>query len=204
MNINGISYLDFFKATKSAYELISGSPIKHDSIIRKFLNNQLFPNQCLGENEHRLKDLFLENISKSENDNSSMPNQCIVITFNTYDTSEENPTLESHDNFICLNSEAVNKKLRNLFLNNFPDNDGISDTVLSHSLVEDKISDLCDDDIDEIEKLNEQLRSLYSDDICQWLLDNFEIDDLISDDFFCEYLWMNQYSISYETSDVFF
>lgn len=205
MKIIGTDYNSLFAATKAAYERISGNEVKRDSLIRQFLNLQFFPNQHVGENEHRVPELF-------EDKAEEKPTRANAVIIDYYDHDERgNQTLDYSNSYICITTEATNRKLRELFVNYYPEHaDG--EKISEASMVENKIESLAweeaendEDSFDTIkQRIEDEVREMSVNDASDWLLEHFDIDDLTDDSFFGDFLHCDLHKIRCESCEVFY
>ena len=211
MKIIGISLDQFLLNTKTAFSAANISDIKRDSIVRKFLNFQLFPNQNPGENESRLLELFDDQSEEKEKEKNivmmDLPSHASIVTLSFYEHNDNGSLIfDYHNQFICYGSEAINSKLKSLFESNYPEHaDGFF--ILNSMLITRKIESLsCDSDgllCESIEnEITKDVNSMSSSEACEWLLSNFTIDDLTDDGFFSDYLHSEMLKISYSHSEV--
>lgn len=210
MKIIGTTYEDFFNATKAAYEAISGNHVQRDALIRKLLNLQFFPNQNIGENEHRIPSLFEDN--HEERNTVQLPTQANTVLIDYYDYDDnDNFTLSHSNSYVCMTTEATNKKLLQLFINHYPENaDGSK--IIDHQMVTDKIEEMAweqanedDDEYKSIKsKIESEIEEMSVSEACDWLTDSFSIDDLIRDDFFGDFLHNDFHKIRYENCEIFY
>lgn len=206
MKIIGTTYEQFMKSTLNALGPIVGNWDIRDAKVRKFLTRQLFPEQNIGENEHRLHELF-----QAEEDKPTpvveKPNAANIVILERYESGEHGNYLESVDTYVCMTTEATNNKLKDLFQNYYSEHaDGSK--ILDAHMVEEKIESLCwdeDGEYDEaLQKMNQEVSEFDTNEACEWLLENFEIDELITDAFFGDFLNFDLYKIRYEHSEIIY
>lgn len=194
MKIIGISFEQFLENTKSAFSAANISNIQRDSLVRKFLNFQLFPNQNTGENEHRLQELFSEEVD------TSPATHVIVITFERYEhNSVGDLRLWDSTPFVCGTSEAAEKKLRDLFIDYYPEHAHGEHLLENSRMVEDFVDRSEDNDEGE---LTEKVMGMDFDEARDWLLENFSLDDLTDEGFFSDFLSQELYKIRVETAEI--
>lgn len=194
MQIINISYSDFFKATKDAFSASNISSVKRDSIVRRFLNHQLFPNQNLGENESRLSELFID-----KKEPEPKETHATVVMLEHYENNNEGNILVDVNSYVCIGKDAVNKKLAKLFSNNFPDFDG--ERMLDSKTITDAIERIALDENDEA-LIYEEIAEMSSSEIESWMLKNISIDELTEDSFFGDFLNLDTRKIRYEYSEI--
>ena len=123
-----------------------------------------------------------------------------VVMLEMFGTDERGNTMsEGLNTYICISTDAINAKLRYLFSANYPDYSG--QRMLESYYVTETISSLADDEEDE-EKMIEDIERMSSDEIETWLLENIDIDTLVSDDFFCDFLHAGMLKISYDFTNI--
>lgn len=198
MQINNISYSRFFEATKAAFDKANIANVQRDSVVRRFLNNQLFPNQNVGENESRLKELFSDEKPVAQ-ETLNLPTHAAVVLLEHYENNEQGNVLQSIDTYVCVGEEAINKKLAELFSFNYPDFDG--ERILDSSLVVDEIERIAHDEDDE-EIITQEICEMSSSEAEEWLLKNVSIDELVSDSFFGDFLNLDTLRIRFEHSEI--
>jgi len=195
MNIIGITYKQFLSNTKKAFSAANISDVKRDSVIRKFLTHQLFPDQEVGENESRLHTLF---------DNEETPKRDItrvaVMTVTNYDSMGGLDIVDSIDSYICVDDDdVVRAKMRELFILNNTENTGFN--IYDHQIIDDYIEDNSHDE-DDAELIRKELSEMDEIEIENWLLEHIDIYDLLSDDFFLELINLGHTSFQIEYKDV--
>jgi hypothetical protein len=204
MKIIGTTYEQFFKATKAALAPLIGNDEIRDSKLRSFLNRQLFPKQNTAENEHRIPELF----QQSEKVVESQPSHACVVILEKYENDDSGNSLVDVDSYICIGTSATNKKLIWLFENFYSEHaNGLK--ILDAHIVESKIESLCEDmriydeELDAaITKMTDQISEFSDTESCEWLVENFDIDELITDEFFGDFLNADMYRIRYEHSEI--
>lgn len=203
MKIIDTTYEQFTKSTLAALAPLVGNTEIRDSKVRQFLTRQLFPEQNIGENESRLPELFQEKEVQAK----ELPNNANVVILERYDDGEQGFSLESFDTYVCISIEATNDKLKNLFESYYSEHADGSKILDSH-MIESKIESLCwseDGEYDDaLKKMTEEVSEFNTNEACEWLLENFDIDELISDDFFGSFLNLDLYKIRYEHSKIMY
>lgn len=198
MQINNISYSKFFEATKAAFDKANIANVQRDSVVRRFLNNQLFPNQNVGENESRLKELFTDE-KPAIKEECSAPTHAAVVLLEKYENNDSGNELIGVDTYVCVGEDAINKKLADLFSQNYPDFDG--ERILDSSMVIDEIERIAHD-VDDEELITQEISEMSSSEVEEWLLKNVDIDELVSDSFFGDFLNLDTLKISYDHTEI--
>lgn len=201
MKIIGTNYETFFNATKAALAAFVGNDKIASSKVRKVLNLQFYPEQNIGENEHRLPELFQAQEAKEQ----ELPTHANVVMLEHYENDDRGNILERVDTYICVGTDATDNKLKDLFESYYSEHaDGSK--ILDAHMVERKIEALCWDEDgeydDALDAMTEKVREFSTNEACEWLIENFDIDDLITNDFFGDFLNMDLYRIRYEHSDI--
>ncbi len=210
MKITGISFEQFLNNTKAAYISQSGSNVNGTHLIKQFLLKQLFPNAGVGDNEHMLHTLFSEAPEPIKNED--LPNLGSLVTINHFGFSDRGSELiiEDFHSTVCIGIDAINKQLRGLFEQYFPEHEEVSmSDIIDSGIVQDALESLFDTDNfesdeeceDARERMEEDLHKMDSQERATWLLDNIDIDDLTGD-FFSRILHDNAKTISYENIDI--
>ncbi|CAH6977374.1 hypothetical protein VCHA53O466_140020 [Vibrio chagasii] len=137
-----------------------------------------------------------------------------IVMLKTFGFNEQGTgyVLEDTDQVVCLSSEAIEQAQREFFSTAFPDHDGVAENVLESSLVENWLDKTYESDFNatpeeefdlqkEREKFEEDFNELGASDVCEWLLDNIDIDELVGD-FLSDLLSGGLYAIEVSFVDV--
>ncbi|WP_210499491.1 hypothetical protein [Vibrio crassostreae] len=198
LSILGTKYTDELIEHVKAAVSETLSPVKRDAVVRSLLVRLLGAN-----NEHELESKFIEELPEA-------PKAANIVMFQEFDSEGK---LYSYKQKICTTSDSVNKALSDFFNFNFPDHDGVADKVADWHVVEKWIdnqfecpynaSDELEQRLDkERDEFYEELRDMTNDEICDWLLENIDIFDLTSEDFFCDFLNHGMYKIEVDYVDI--
>jgi len=182
--------------------------IEVDSIDKKNVTVKEYP---LAVFEQKLQD------EKSES--------CYVILVSEFSQDEFDCNNDTtihlfSDSHVCLNDKSLEKKLTELFSYNFPDNDMIRHYVSESPLIVEHLNAFYDPDNFESDASSDEEHELFAhrakvkafDEIIdnnsqkpllQYLLDTFNIDELVDDDFFKDVLHSGLKKIDYEKKELF-
>lgn len=198
--ITGITEGEFQAQTKAALEATLGSPIKKDRVVRQFLSHQLHGGDDTGQNEHNLAQFFAG--EQGNEQNTAQPSGCRVVTMTRYEPvfamfAIDSLVIEDVCNYLCMTDEAVERTLTDLFRANFPDHDGVTDSLMDARLIENYL-----DEHDEDGKLANELANMPSYDIEEWLLETFSIEALTRDEGIRDILWMDRIEFSVKWEEI--
>ena len=141
------------------------SPVKKDAVARSFLKRFL-----RAENEHTLPQHFINETNKKQ----------YVICLNELDFDSK---IESQT-FSITSSASLSDDLKTVFKAHFYLNEYIIDDILNSDLIEDFIYK---NNLDE-NAIYDQIKQMDEKTLFDWLINNFELSQLVDDSFFCEVL----------------
>lgn len=128
-----------------------------------------------------------------------VPTGVYIITTLRYENNDSGTgmVLDKDDitNITCLEQNKLNSKLQEAFSTAFPDNDGTVNDVMNFTMVGVKVEELAVDTGD-ARRIEEELYAMSAWEIRDWLLENFDINDLI--DNMLKELTMGFYEIKWE------
>lgn len=181
------------------------SPVKKTSIARSFLTRFLG-----ASNEHSL-DEFIKETAPVER----IPECGYIVSLKDYEFNETGTgyVLTATESVICISLEAAEAAQAEYFRSAFPDHDGVTDSVVESSTVQDYLDSKFEcpfDASDELEQeleqqkesLEQELYEMTADEIMEWLLDNFGIDELTNDSFFKDHLCAGLNEISVDSTEI--
>jgi hypothetical protein len=199
MNITS-SFDTFLIQTKSALETFQGSPIKKDSKVKRFLAEQL------GFNEHSLKIIFDHKNGTKDKASKIISKEITTIKHTMYDTCiSTDSMIIDHQSVKLVSSKGdLDTALVELFRTAMPDNDGVVNDVIESSIIEDYIESNYDmHNYKSISDMNDYLRTLDLCSLIEWLIENIQIDELVSPEFIGE-LTFHRHLIEVDFEDVDF
>lgn len=175
LKIVGSDYKSTLQHTKQCLSE-TFSPVKKDAKVRSFLKRFLG-----ADNEHTLPNHFVSNNQLSNKE------QQYVICYNELDDG-----IITDQTFCITSSSRLDDDLKTIFRTRFYVDDYILEQMLSSYLIENYIYDNGLDDA----AFEAELKTMKHETLCEWLLQSFELSDLIGDDFYCDVLNIGRASIS--------
>ena len=159
--------LDFKSAIQHTKSSLTDtlSPVKKDAVARSFLKRFL-----RAENEHTLPQHFINEVDTKQ----------YVICFNELDQYSK---IESQT-FTITSSASLEDDLTEVFKARFYSDSDVMDNILNSDLIEDFIYKNALDE----NAIHSQLKAMTQEKLLNWLINNFELSQLIHDSFFCEVL----------------